>query len=127
MAGVGRSGRHHVARIRTEDASDAGFVLLPTFGAPHDTLVMGRAPGATAQALDALAAYVWTFLDEAADPSVMVAGAIVVTGDPDEPVMARVVDIVGTGAEALVHLDVLPGPAALYADAVHRSELSAAS
>lgn len=70
--------------------------------------------------------FVWTFLDEAADPSVIVAGAIV-TGDPDEPVMARVVDIVGTGSETLVHLDVLPGAAALYADALHRSELSAAS
>lgn len=50
------STRHRVARIRVEDARSAGFVLLPTFGAPHYTVVAGRAPTATVGVLAVLAA-----------------------------------------------------------------------
>lgn len=37
------STRHRVGRIRLEGARSAGFVLLPTFGAPHYTVVIGHA------------------------------------------------------------------------------------
>ena len=36
---------------------------------------------------------VWAFLDEAADPEVVVIGRLVVTGDEEGPVIARVLDI----------------------------------
>jgi hypothetical protein len=69
--------------------------------------------------------YVWTFLDEARDPSVITTGAIVVAGDDDEPVFARVVDIVGSGTDAKVHLDVLPAAPERYLEAAARTRLSA--
>lgn len=53
--------------------------------------------------------YVWTFLDEARDPSVIEPGAIVVAGDADAPAVAEVVDIVEKAAGKVVHLRVLPG------------------
>ncbi len=49
------STRHHVARIRVADAVAAGFVMLPTFSAPHYTVLVGRTPGATVGALVELA------------------------------------------------------------------------
>ena len=69
--------------------------------------------------------YVWTFLDEARDPSVITAGAIVVAGDDVEPVFARVVDIVGAGADRKVHLDVLPAAPERYLEAAERTHLAA--
>jgi len=63
--------------------------------------------------------YVWTFLDEARDPSVITAG------DDDEPVFARVVDIVGAGADRKVHLDVLPAAPERYLEAAERTHLAA--
>lgn len=41
------STRRRVARILVNDARNHGFVLLPTFSAPHYTVVLGRAPTAT--------------------------------------------------------------------------------
>ena len=38
--------------------------------------------------------YVWTFLHEAAEPDRVFPGALIVAGDPVEPFLARVVDIV---------------------------------
>ena len=58
--------------------------------------------------------YVWTFLDEAPDPSVIVPGALVVTGDPDAPAVAVVVDLVEHPNGTIVHLDVLPGAIETY-------------
>jgi hypothetical protein len=69
--------------------------------------------------------YVWTFLDEAADPSVITVGAIIVAGDEDEPVFARVVDIVGSAADRKVHLDVLHAAPERYLEAAARTRLSA--
>jgi hypothetical protein len=37
--------------------------------------------------------HLWAFLDEAANPDVIAVGAVVTTGDPDNLVVARVVDI----------------------------------
>ena len=53
--------------------------------------------------------YVWTPLDEARDPSVIVPGAIVSTGDADQPAVSEVIDVVDAPAGKIVHLDVLPG------------------
>jgi hypothetical protein len=47
---------------------------------------------------------VWTFLDEARDPAVIVPGAIVVAGDADAPAVVEVVDIVAKSARDVVHL-----------------------
>ncbi len=53
--------------------------------------------------------YVWAFLDEARDPSVITPGALVVAGDEDAPAVAAVVDLVEHPNGTIVHLDVLPG------------------
>jgi hypothetical protein len=52
--------------------------------------------------------YVWAFLDEAREPSVILPGALVVAGDEDVPVVAVVVDLVELPNGTIVHLDVLP-------------------
>jgi hypothetical protein len=38
--------------------------------------------------------HLWAFLDEAAHPEVVTAGALVVTGDEQDPVVARVLEVV---------------------------------
>ncbi|MGH8925415.1 MAG: hypothetical protein ACREA0_27140 [bacterium] len=55
--------------------------------------------------------FVWSFLDEASEPERVRPGALIVAGDPVEPFLARVVDIVdGPDGRAIVHLDVLGIP-----------------
>jgi len=55
--------------------------------------------------------YVWTFLHEAAEPDRVIPGALIVAGDPIEPFLARVVDIIdGPRGTSVVHLDVLGVP-----------------
>ena len=58
--------------------------------------------------------YVWAFLDEAREPSVIVPGALVVAGDEDAPAVAVVVDLVEHPNGTIVHLDVLPGAATSF-------------
>jgi hypothetical protein len=53
--------------------------------------------------------YVWTFLDEAREPSLIGPGAIVLAGDDDAPAVAEVVDLVSKEAGTVVHLHILPG------------------
>ncbi|HEX6420046.1 MAG TPA: hypothetical protein VFZ77_16210 [Acidimicrobiales bacterium] len=53
--------------------------------------------------------FVWTFPDEARDPSVIVPGAIVTAGDADAPTVVEVVDIVPKPSGEIVHLRMLPG------------------
>ncbi len=67
--------------------------------------------------------YVWTFPDEARDPSVAVPGAIVVAGIPDAPTVAEVFDLATKPAGTVVHLRVLPGSVSDYAAAVFRHRL----
>lgn len=50
------STRRRVARIRVEASRAAGFVLLPTFTAPHYTVVVDLAATATVEVLASLAA-----------------------------------------------------------------------
>lgn len=53
--------------------------------------------------------YVWTFLDEARDPALIVPGALVIAGDEDAPAVAVVIDVVPHPNGTIVQLDVLPG------------------
>lgn len=70
--------------------------------------------------------YPWAFLDEARDPSLIVEGAIVVSGDPDDPVVARVVDVTPIASGVRVRLEILPGEPAEYAEALARAHLLSA-
>lgn len=55
--------------------------------------------------------YVWAFLGDAAEPERVRPGALIVAGDPVEPFLARVVDIVaGPNGESIVHLDAVGIP-----------------
>lgn len=70
--------------------------------------------------------FVWTFLDEARDPARITAGAIVVTGDDVDPVLAKVVSLTDRPGGVKVHLDLLPGDPAEYAEALARADLLSA-
>ncbi|MEX2621624.1 MAG: hypothetical protein WD250_15515 [Egibacteraceae bacterium] len=64
--------------------------------------------------------YVWAFLDRANAPERVRPGAIIVAGDPVEPFLARVVDIVAGPSERwIVHLDVLGVPEATIDELRH--------
>ncbi len=52
--------------------------------------------------------FVWTFLDEAADPSIIQPGEVVVAGSPLTPAVCEVVDLVEKPVGIVVHLRVLP-------------------
>jgi len=64
--------------------------------------------------------FVWTFLDEAKDPSLISPGALVVAGDVEAPAVAEVVDIVEKSSGMIVHLRLLPGTLADYEALLHR-------
>lgn len=66
---------------------------------------------------------VWTFLHEARDPAVIRPGAIVIAADDEDPVVARVTDLVARDGHTIVHLEVLPGDPRDYADALSRAHL----
>ncbi len=68
---------------------------------------------------------VWTFLDEARDPAIVVPGAIVVAGDTEAPAVAEVVDLVDKPAGTIVHLRLLPGTFDDYDALIQRSTLPA--
>lgn len=69
--------------------------------------------------------YAWTFLDEARDPSITVPGALVISGDPDAPAVAVVVDLVPHPNGTVVHLDVLPGAIDGYLELARRIDTPA--
>lgn len=70
--------------------------------------------------------YVWAFLSDAAEPARVRPGAIIVAGDPVEPFLARVVDVVdGPGDDSIVHLDVLGVPDQTIEELRHAGLLSA--
>jgi hypothetical protein len=55
--------------------------------------------------------YVWAFLDTAEEPDRVQPGALIVAGDADEPILARVIDIVaGPDDRSIVHLDIVGVP-----------------
>jgi len=65
----------------------------------------------------------WTFLDEAAHPERILQGAIVVTGDAEDPVFARVASLTERPTGVKVHLEILPGDPLEYVEAMRRSHL----
>jgi hypothetical protein len=67
----------------------------------------------------------WAFLDEARDPERIREGAIVVTGDEADPVVARVRSLTSKPAGVKVTLDLLPGEPTEYAEAMHRAHVHA--
>jgi hypothetical protein len=69
--------------------------------------------------------YVWAFLDEARDPSLITPGALVVAGDEDAPAVAVVVDLIEHPNGTIVHLDVLPGAVDRYLALARRVETAA--
>lgn len=68
---------------------------------------------------------IWTFLDEARDPSIVIRGAIVIAGDADTPALAEVVDLVDKPAGTIVHLRLLPGRFDDYTAVIRRSGATA--
>ena len=70
--------------------------------------------------------FVWAFLGDAREPERVKPGAIIVAGDPVEPFLARVVDIVeGPGNDSIVHLDVLGVPDQTIEELRHAGLLTA--
>jgi hypothetical protein len=69
--------------------------------------------------------YVWTFLHESRDPSLIEPGALVVAGDEDAPAIAEVIDIVDKPAGKIVHLRILPGVIEDYEALITRAVTSA--
>jgi hypothetical protein len=70
--------------------------------------------------------YVWTFLEEARDPSLITEGAIVITADEVDPVVAQVVSLTAEANGTVVRLEILPGEPLEYADALARARLLSA-
>ncbi len=69
--------------------------------------------------------YIWAWLSEARDRSVIAPERIVVVGDDDAVAMARVVDLIEHENGTIVHLEVLPGSVAQYVEAVARAGIPA--
>jgi hypothetical protein len=63
---------------------------------------------------------VWTFLDEAADPTLIRPGEIVVAGSELTAAVCEVVDLVEKPAGTIVHLRILPGAISQYRRLVDR-------
>jgi hypothetical protein len=68
--------------------------------------------------------YVWTFLDEARDPSHISPGAIVIAGDEEAAAVCQVIDLVPAGDGTIVHLRPLPCLVEDYQALVERSVAS---
>ncbi|MGH3320052.1 MAG: hypothetical protein ACRDN9_07705 [Streptosporangiaceae bacterium] len=69
--------------------------------------------------------YVWTFLDEASNPSLIEPGVLVTAGDDDTAAVAVVVDLQPHPNGTVVHLDVLPGAIDSYLALARRVDASA--
>jgi hypothetical protein len=65
--------------------------------------------------------FVWTFLDEARDPTIIVPNAMVVAGDFEAPAVVEVIDIVRKAAGDIVHLRILPRNVEDHAALVRRA------
>jgi hypothetical protein len=70
--------------------------------------------------------YVWTFLDEADDPTRIAIGGVIVAGDSEDPFLARVIDIVeGNSGRRIVHLEVIGVPDQIIDELRHANLLPA--
>lgn len=64
--------------------------------------------------------YIWTWLSEARDPSVIVPGAVIVVADGKALAMASVIDLVAHDNGTIVHVDLLPVTVDAYLDSAAR-------
>ena len=70
--------------------------------------------------------WVWTFLDEAAEPARVVVDAVIIAGDSEDPFLARVIDVVnGSSGRKIVHLDVLGIPEQIVEELRHANVITA--
>lgn len=70
--------------------------------------------------------YVWTFLDEAADPTRVTVGGVIVAGDNEDPFLARVIEIAeGNSGRNIVRLEVIGVPDQIIDELRHANLLSA--
>ena len=70
--------------------------------------------------------WVWTFLDEAAEPERVVVDAVIIAGDSEDPFLARVIDVVnGSSGRKIVHLDVLGIPEHIVEELRHANVITA--
>ena len=84
----------------------------------HEPVVVVTLP-ADVQQLDETG-YVSTHLEESAYPERVYRHALIVAGDPVEPFLARVVDVIARpGLRTVVHLDVVGDPDALIDELRH--------
>ncbi|MBO0692986.1 MAG: hypothetical protein J2P58_08825 [Acidimicrobiaceae bacterium] len=65
--------------------------------------------------------FIWTYLDEARDPTLIEPGAIVIAGEPDVPAVAEVMDVTEGSTGTIVHLRLLPGTLEDYIQLAHRA------
>ncbi len=65
----------------------------------------------------------WTILAEAAHPERILEGAIIVTGDAEDPAFARVASLTERPSSLQVHLEILQGDPLEYVEAMRRSHL----
>ena len=65
--------------------------------------------------------YLWTFLDEARDPTQITPGALIVAGDQDAAAVCQVIDLAPAGNGTIVHRRLLPGLVDDYRDLVQRA------
>ena len=65
----------------------------------------------------------WAFLDEAKHSNQVTPEAIVLTGDEDDPVLARVISLTTRPNGIKVHLQILPGDPHTYIDTLRRTHL----
>jgi hypothetical protein len=105
-----RPGRIITARSRREDGEEEIVIVVDIAADLNDEDDTGL---------------VWTFLDEARNPAIVVPGAIVVAGDADAPAVAEVVDLVDKPSGTIVHLRLLPGTFDDYEALIRRSTLPA--
>ncbi len=69
--------------------------------------------------------YLWTFLDDARDPSLVKAGAVLVAGGQDTAAMCEVTRLESADdGSTIVHLRVLPGTVEDYLGAAERALVS---
>jgi hypothetical protein len=69
----------------------------------------------------------WSFLDEAADPTLIQPGAVIIAGDADAAAVAEVVELETIDTGTIVRFRRLPGSLHQYEALVSRLHLSAES
>ena len=68
--------------------------------------------------------YIWAYLDEARDPSLIQPGAIVIAGETEAPAVTEVVDVAQSPTGPIVHLRLLPGTLDDYLHLAQRATAS---